>query len=95
MKVTFKRMHHTGRYRSFALGYTDVKVKRRKIGTITERRQDGLWRCSIMIKSDVPSSGWRWVTLKGAHKTEQAARDFFTLRIDEIYAKFAVHEQED
>lgn len=97
IKVTFKRHKKEGRFRSFQRTFVDVKVKRRCIGAITEQK-NGEFRCAIMVKQPVTKedpAGWRWLTLSAVFKTEQFARDFFTLRVDEIYAKFNVHELED
>lgn len=96
IKITFKRHAKTGQYKSFQRTYTDVKVKRKLIGSITEQK-DGSFRCSIMIKQPVTQedpAGWRWVRLNAVHRTEQSAREFLTLRADDLYAKYEIHELE-
>lgn len=92
MKVTYKRHAKVGRYRSFELDYTDIKFKRKQIGSIVELRNPPVWQERYCIRftivSKVNPCGWRWVTVKQKFETEMQAREFLT---PETVASFNRH----
>ena len=85
IKFTFKKHIPEGRYRSFELGQTDIKVKKKVCGSISESRHHTGWKVSFQVKDSSKTHGWKWIFFKKIFETEQEARDFVTSgKVEEV-----------
>lgn len=93
--VTFKRHKKEGFYRSFQRTHVDIKRKRKIVGKISETKSFE-FTISLIVRGDGsnPNCEWRWLTLKGSHPTEEAAREFIKRRWTDIETKFDIMEIE-
>ena len=89
-KFTFKKHKKEGKYRCFQKDYTDIKLGKQQVGSIAEQ-EDGTYRMGFIIKATDQHCGWKWIFLKAAAVSEEAARNFITLRADDIAKKYDLH----
>jgi len=93
MKFTFKRNNPVGRYRSFEMIQTDIKIKRKICGSINESTNG--WKISIMVKGSPkhnPNCNWRHIIFKKRFETEKEARDFLNSEVcHSALEKYEIH----
>lgn len=95
MKAAFKRIINTGRYRSFQLNSTDIKVNRLQCGSIAEEGI-GLWRVQFMTTAKPRKNcEWDWIFIKQRFGTEDLARAWVILNINEINKKWPLYFMPD
>ena len=98
MKFTFKKYIPTGRYKSFELKYTDIKLKKKVIGHISELRDSHKYRVSFAIKKEKTKKDpapFKWVSFKKQFDTEKEARDFVNDDPQAIQDKLDLYSFED
>ena len=96
-KFTFKKTIHEGRYRSFELDHTTIKLQGREVGYIQEERESGLFRISFAVKKEKTEkypAPFRWVHLKKRSKTEADARELIKRGEAEIQRIYDLHQFE-
>lgn len=94
---TFKKAIKTGAYRSFDLDYTDIKIKRKVVGYISENR-DMIYRVGFAIKKEKTTEDpapFKWRFLKKTFSSEQEARDFVNKKFTEIIETFDLYHFPD
>lgn len=87
---------------------TDIKHDKKIVGYIASpnwQTPDNQWRIRLMVEDvgdlevgdglRMPSSGWKWITLKKTFNTEPEARDFLNKHVDAILAKGLYHDDEE
>ena len=97
-KFTFKKSVPEGRYRSFELGSTDIKLSKKIVGMINERRLDYKWTISFAVKNEKTEqdpAGFKWKRLVVPFDSEKEARKFIQEKTEEIIAKFDLHSFEN
>lgn len=87
MKFTFKKHIAVGRYRSFELDQTDIKIKRKEVGLIAQERNNG-YCIRFTIVDEASATGWKWITLKRRFSDEGEARAFLNEHINAILRKY-------
>lgn len=83
MKFTFKTEKPTGSYKSFFSDYHYIKLKKKEVGTITDKTYKirlKVWKADINEDGN-PNCKWKWITLKKESKTLQEAKDFLNENI--------------
>jgi hypothetical protein len=92
MKFTFKTEKPTGRYRSFYRKNHDIKIKKKKVGSIVDRE----WKIRLMVlKSDInedgnPNCEWKWITLKKESASLQEAKDWLNVNFISLNEKYKI-----
>jgi len=97
-KFTFKKWVPEGRYRSFETGSTDIKLNKKIVGQIAERRLDYKWTISFAVKKEKTSNdpaGFTWKKMIIPFDSEPEARKFIQERTEEIIAKFDLYSFDD
>jgi len=97
MAFTFKKYIRTGRYRSFELSSTDIKLKGKMVGSISETRGNG-YGVGFMIKKEKTENDpcpFKWIFLKKRFLTEPEARDFIKKHEVAIKEGYDLHSLED
>ena len=97
-KFTFKKAIHTGKYRSFALDRTDIKLNKKEVGHISESKNDYKYNISFAIKKEktkVDPAPFKWITLKKKADSEPEARNFIKKNEEEIQKKYDLYQFED
>ena len=99
---TFKKVPRVGRYRSFELDQTMIKIKKKEVGYLQETRtfsEDGRnWAIRLAVKKEKTSNdpaGFRWITLKYKPKSEEEGREFLKKYFKEITEKYDLYRFED
>ena len=93
-KFTFKKYQPEGQYRSFELGSTDIKLKRKVVGQIAERRSNYKWYVSFAVKKEATSQSpaeFKWETLIVPFDSEAEARSFLNEKIEKIIEKYDLY----
>jgi hypothetical protein len=96
-KFTFKKVVHTGMYRSFELDQTVIKLRKKEVGFIEEKR-NRKYRISLAVKKEPTkknSANFRWITLNKKSENENEARNFIRKFNDEIQEKYNLHLFDD
>ncbi len=98
MKFTFKKTIHAGRYRSFELDHTAIKIKGKEVGSISEGRKDRLYEIRLAVKKlrtlEEPAN-FRWICLKKRCNSEPEAREFLRKYEKEIQEIHDLYSFED
>ena len=98
MKFTFKKDVPEGPYNSFEMGSTDIKLKKKVVGHISERRPDYQWTVSFAIKKEKTKqkpAPFKWIKLIHPFESEKRARKFCQDHADEIINKYDLYSFED
>jgi len=98
MKFTFKKDVPTGRYKSFDLKYTDIKLGGKQVGHIKESRDSRDYSISFAIKKEKTEKDpapFKWVYLKARFKTEPEARVFVKRHEEQIQERYNLYQFED
>lgn len=93
-KFTFRRVPRTGRFRTFEQRWTEIKLKKKVVGSLTENRREGHWRIRFAVKKEKTEKDpapFKWVTLKHKPDSEEAGRRFILKFNDEIQEKCDLH----
>jgi hypothetical protein len=93
---TFKDHNPTGRFKSFDHVYVDIKLKSKICGTIYETDDGYIVR--LMVKKDPDPNdpaGFKWIQLKGKHRTKMEAKTWVKDRTTIIAEKFDLFLAED
>jgi len=97
-KFTFKKTINTGRYRSFELDYTNIKLGGKIVGTIGETRDSHGYKIRFMIKKEETKekpSPFKSIFFKKLFSTEEEAREYIKTFNDQIQEKFDLYQLED
>ncbi len=92
MKFTFKTENPTGRYRSFFSKSHDIKIKKKKCGSIVDRT----WKIRLMVlKDDIMEDGnanceWKWITLKKESASLQEAKEWLNKNFVSLNEKYKI-----
>lgn len=93
---TFKKLIPVGRYRSFDLDRTDIKLTRKCVGDITEVRSPAndseRYKISFFVTDANSHSGFKRITLKAKFATEAECRKFVTDNFYTITNKYDLHK---
>lgn len=91
LKFTFKKHIKGGRYHSFELDYTDIKIKSKICGSISEinsrHPNAGKYRVGFMVnrkKTEQDPAPFRWAWVKRLFASESEARTFVTEKGNEV-----------
>lgn len=96
-KFTFKTERPTGSYSSFFPSQHDIKLKKKKVGMISDRQSKNPWQIRLMIEKDEkhddgnPNCSWMWISLRKQSNTLQEAKDFLNENIDNILKLYNLH----
>jgi len=96
-KFTFKKSIRTGKFSCFELHNTAIKIKRKTVGNICERR-DRIYEVRFAIKqlrTEKDPAPFRWLTLKKKCSSEPEAREFLREYGEEIQEKYDLYHFED
>ena len=100
-KFTFKKHRATGRYRSFELDYTDIKLNKKVVGSISESR-DRKWKerygIGFMLKKERTGKDpapFKWTRLKKRFANENEARQFIKDNEEAIQKQFDLYFHDD
>lgn len=98
MKFTFKKTIHTGKYRSFELDNTAIKLGGRVVGYIAEIRESTPpYRVSFAIKREKTKENpcsFKWIHLKKRFANENEARELIKRNEEEIQKKYDLFQFE-
>ncbi len=98
MKFTFKKHKKEGRFKSFELDGTDIKLKKKVVGLINETRDYHKYRVQFAVKrektEDSPAP-FKWVTLKKIFIDEEEARKMLIENTDSLCSQFDFYRFED
>jgi len=97
MGFTFKKHKKEGRYRSFERDMTDIKLKRKACGLISEIDFDK-YCISFAVKREPTGSDpapFKWIYFKKIFKNETKARAAIKKFEKEIQEKYNLHFFED
>ena len=98
-KFTFKKSISTGRYRSFELDSTTIKIKRKMVGNICQtRRDERVYEIRFAIKrlrTEKDPAPFKWITLKKKCTSEPEAKEFLRKYEKEIQEKYDLYHFED
>jgi len=78
MKFTFKKTIHEGRYRSFELDHTTIKLNKKEVGYISKSRENSQYTVYFAIKKEKTEkepASFKWIHLKKRFDSEQSARE--------------------
>ena len=90
---TFKKHKRVGKFRSFELKNTDIKLSKCGVGLIGDSHEKG-WRISFAIKREKTKENpapFRWVTLKYKPEDEKDARAFLKKHSHQIQEKYNLY----
>ena len=85
-KITFKKTIHTGKYKSFALDSTDMKLNKKVFGGIFETK-NSQFKIQIALKKEKTEkdpASFKWVYVKETFATEDDAREYIIKKEGEI-----------
>lgn len=100
-QFTFKDNNPTGRYRSFERMFSDIKLKKKKCGTINEHEGFDNWSISFQIKKSPETitkqqpAPFKWVTLKYKPKNLKDAKEFLKTNTERILKTLDLYFDED
>ena len=103
MKFTFKTHKSSGPYRSFHTATTDIKLKKKVVGSISQKELGEPFNIRFqVIKDDInedknPNCKWKWITLQMSFSTLDKAKEFINDpdRFDAILKKYNLHMHDD
>jgi hypothetical protein len=95
---TFKTDQPTGKWKSFEKPYHNIKIKRKKVGSIDAEFPHKI--NLMVIKKDIMEDGnqnceWKWVTLKREFDILDEAKLFLRQNYDSITKQFNLKMVED
>lgn len=93
MNFTFKKHIAVGRYSSFELDQTEIKLKKQQVGIIYETREH-LYKIRFAIKKEKTTedpADFKWIILKGKFNTEEKARGIIKKFSKEIQEKYDLY----
>ena len=96
-KFTFKKYVPVGRYKSFELDQTDIKLNKKVIGTINQQRGEG-YKISFAIKispTKEKPAPFKWVRAKKIFGSEKEARQFVIENNEKIQTTLDLYSFED
>jgi len=76
----------------------DIKLNKKVVGHISPpnwRTEGHEFKIRFAVANTFQPCGWKWISLKFAGDTEQAARDFITKNNDLLQEKFNLHRFDD
>ena len=91
-KFTFKKYVPTGRYKSFELDQTDIKLNKKVVGTINQ--QSGYYKVSFFIKIEPTKekpAPFKLVRYKKLFNSEKEARQFVLENNEKIQTTLDLH----
>lgn len=93
MRVSFRTVNPTGKYRSFEKAYHIIKANGKCVGQISENLRIQL----TIEKLDILGDGnknclWRWITIPNKFESLEEAKEFVLKNIENIHNKFKLHE---
>ena len=96
-KFTFKKVKKEGRYRSFELDRTIIKLEGKEVGCIEETRGDTyIIRFAKKKEKTLESPApFRWTKLKYRPTTEEAARKYVVEKAKVIQEQLNLFQFED
>jgi len=97
-KFTFKINKETGRCRSFYPDQCDIKLKKKCVGSITQRSLSTSWYFSFMIKKEVTKeypAPFKWIFFNKGFETINEAKIFLQEHTEEICNKYDLYEMEN
>jgi hypothetical protein len=94
MNFTFKTERATGKYRSFSPDRHVIKLNRKEVGLIEDKKPYKI-RLAV-IKKDImedknPNCPWKWITLKHESESLDDAKKFLKENYDRIMELFNIH----
>lgn len=98
MAFTFKRVKHTGRWRSFERAQTMIKIKRQEVGYMIDSRDEVGWCVRLAVKKDPTKedpADFRWIMLRYRGDSEEATRAWLNEHFDTITERYDLHRFED
>lgn len=96
-KFTFKKTPRTGRYGSFELKNTVIKLDKKEVGYITENH-DGEYNIAFAVKKARTKENpapFRWAFFKKSFSSEKDARQFVKDYNDKIQTRYDLYKFED
>lgn len=95
-QFTFKTVKPTGKFRAFFENNHEIKLDGKQVGTIN----DGSWEIRLMVmktpentpNDSNPNCCWKWITLAKKSASMQEAKDFLSLTVDAIQAKYTLYK---
>lgn len=97
MKFTFKHIKTTGRYSGFYPTTHDIKLQKKKVGSISNSYPYtiSLMVIKVNIREDGnPNCTWKWIILKWESKSVEDAKEFLNEKIDDILLNYNLYKQE-
>lgn len=97
MKFTFKKYARTGSYRSFQKKYSDIKLNKKKVGTISEI-ESGEYRISFAVKKEKTvkdPAPFKWVRINKSFRNENGAREYIKLHDEAIMKRLNLYQFDD
>ena len=97
-KFTFRKVKHTGRYRSFELDQTTIKLDRKEVGYMCESRDDQFWRIRLAVKKEPTKqdpADFKWVMLEARPESEQQGREFILKYAAQILERYDLYQFDD
>lgn len=95
---TFRKVPRTGRFRTFDRRQTEIKLKKKVVGSLVEDRHNDHWWIRFAVKrerTEKDPAPFRWVTLKHRPRSEELGRGFILKFNDEIQEKYDLHSFDD
>jgi len=91
---TFKTEKSTGRFRSFYPDHHYIKIKKSKVGTISDEHPHKI-RLAI-FKDDInedgnPNCEWKWITLKKESESVKDAKEWLVKAYTAITEKYKLY----
>jgi len=98
MKFTFKTEKATGRYGSFFPDNHYIKLKRKQVGTISDKNGHPIRL--MVIKDDItedgnPNCNWKWIQLKARFTSVEDAKTFLNDNFEGINQTWNLYMAED
>ncbi|MFA5395461.1 MAG: hypothetical protein WC346_05505 [Methanogenium sp.] len=105
-KFTFKKVIHTGRYRSFEPKSHEIKIKRCHVGSISQIRylgssykeDDGKFIIRLAVKKEPTEqepASFKWITFVKKFNSVEAAKEFLIFNQKFIQEKYDLHMFKD
>lgn len=97
MRFSFKKHIREGRYGSFQKKSSDIKLKRKIVGILTEVEFDK-WKVSFAVKKEKTEEDptpFKWIRLTKTCSSEIEAREFVNKNADVIVEKYDLYPFED
>jgi len=97
MKFTFKKHAGTGLYRSFQKKYSDIKLNKKIVGTISEIKSNE-YRISFAEKKEKTikdPAPFKWVRISKNFRNENEAREYIRLHDEAIMKQLNLYQFDD